>query len=260
MIIPPSFEGGVRLIELKQTMNLIPAASPNFDARRNGAQPELIVMHYTGMSSGAAALARLCDPAAKVSSHYLVEEDGRVFALVDESQRAWHAGLGYWRGRSDVNSRSIGIEIVNPGHEFGYRPFPRAQIAAVQDLSLAIIALHGITARNVIAHSDLAPCRKTDPGELFPWQQLAAAGVGLYPPSMTGRDETDDSLTTGDRNDRVRELQQGLADYGWPCPITGEFDSTTLFAVLAFQRHFRGARVDGIWDADCACRLAWLLG
>ena len=157
-------------------MQVIERPSPNFDARRGGQRPQLLVMHYTGMVSAAAALARLVDPAAQVSCHYLVAEDGAVTRLVDETHRAWHAGMGFWRGRGDVNSRSIGIEIVNPGHEFGYRRFPAAQILAVQELSLAVMARHGIAAQGVIGHSDLAPTRKLDPGELFPWSQLAEQG------------------------------------------------------------------------------------
>ncbi|MDI9409306.1 MAG: N-acetylmuramoyl-L-alanine amidase [Candidatus Pacebacteria bacterium] len=241
-------------------MQIITSPSPNFDERRNGARPELIVMHYTGMESGAAALARLCDAAAKVSSHYLVEEDGRVFALVEESQRAWHAGHGEWRRRDDINSHSIGIELVNPGHEFGYRPFPQAQIAAVRDLSLAIMARHGIVPQDVIAHSDLAPSRKTDPGELFPWEELAAAGVGVYPPPLTQHDENFVPLKCGDHGHLVTVMQEELIAYGWHCPTSGRFDQTTVEAVLAFQRHFRGSRVDGVWDGDCARIMNWLLG
>ena len=154
--------------------------SPNFNDRRDGDHITMLVLHYTGMQSGAAALERLCDPEAAVSAHYLVEEDGRIFQLVAEDKRAWHAGAGFWRGERDINSRSIGIEIVNPGHEFGYRPFPDPQMQAVEALSAAIVTRYKIDPINVIGHSDLAPVRKMDPGELFDWQRLAAIGVGLW--------------------------------------------------------------------------------
>ena len=159
-------------------IDLIPAPSPNFDMRR--APPDMLVLHYTGMETGEAALARLRDPEAKVSAHYLVEEDGRIFQLVPEERRAWHAGAGGWRGEDDCNAASIGIEIVNPGHEFGYRLFPEAQIAAVIALIGDIRDRWTIPDNRIIAHSDLAPARKTDPGELFPWKRLAEAGHGLW--------------------------------------------------------------------------------
>ncbi len=145
----------------------------------------MLVLHYTGMQTAAAALARLCDPAAKVSSHYLVDEDGAVHALVEEQNRAWHAGVSFWRGATGLNDRSIGIEIVNPGHEFGYRPFPPVQMRAVRALCHGILARWpGIVARNVVAHSDIAPNRKQDPGELFDWRGLAQAGIGLWTDSF----------------------------------------------------------------------------
>ena len=154
-------------------MDLIPAPSPNFDARK--APPDMIVLHYTGMRGGEAALARLRDPAAKVSAHYLVEEDGRVFSLVAEERRAWHAGKSFWRGEKDINSVSIGVEIVNPGHEFGYRPFPDAQIAAVIELLGEVRGRWDVADARILGHSDVAPGRKQDPGELFPWKRLAEA-------------------------------------------------------------------------------------
>ncbi|MCX8501291.1 MAG: N-acetylmuramoyl-L-alanine amidase [Alphaproteobacteria bacterium] len=241
-------------------MRLIERASPNFDNRRGGLRPELLVMHYTGMVSAAAALARLVDPAAQVSCHYLVAEDGEITQLVAESHRAWHAGAGFWRGRGDVNSRSIGIEIVNPGHEFGYRRFPAAQIQAVAELSLAVMARHGIAAAGVIGHSDLAQTRKLDPGELFPWPRLAEEGVGLYPPLDLRPNLNLAPLAIGAHGEQVAILQMALANYGWSCPVTEVYDSATWFAVVAFQRHFRPVRIDGVWDNDCAARLEWLAG
>ncbi|PKR54925.1 N-acetylmuramoyl-L-alanine amidase [Thalassospira marina] len=155
--------------------------SPNFGDRPADCAIDMLVLHYTGMPSGEAALARMCDPASQVSAHYMVEEDGCIYQLVTEAKRAWHAGRGQWRGCTDVNSRSIGIEIVNPGHEFGYRPFAVRQMDAVIALCKAILGRHTIPAHNIIAHSDMAPERKEDPGELFPWEQFAVEGIGLWP-------------------------------------------------------------------------------
>lgn len=155
--------------------------SPNHDERPPGTPIDMLVLHYTGMASARAALDRLCDPAARVSSHYVVEEDGLVWSLAPEARRAWHAGVSFWRGHRTLNDRSVGIEIVNPGHEWGYRPFPALQMEAVCDLCLDILARHPIPARNVVGHSDIAPDRKQDPGELFDWEGLARNGVGLWP-------------------------------------------------------------------------------
>ncbi len=152
--------------------------SPNFGPRPDGIVIDMLVIHYTGMPSGAAALRRLCDPVAEVSAHYLIEEDGRLFRLVGEAERAWHAGVASWRGESNINDRSIGIELVNPGHDYGYRPFPAAQMAALIALAGDILTRHPILTRNVVGHSDVAPSRKQDPGELFDWHALAAAGIG----------------------------------------------------------------------------------
>ncbi len=163
--------------------------SPNHDARPDGQAVDILLLHYTGMKSAEAALARLCDPAAKVSAHYVIDEDGTLTRLVDEARRAWHAGVSSWAGDSGVNARSIGIELVNPGHEFGYRPFPAPQMAALTALARDILARHAIPPQRVLGHSDVAPTRKQDPGELFDWEALAAAGIGLWPPraSASGR-------------------------------------------------------------------------
>lgn len=203
--------------------------SPNFGPRKD-TPIDLLVLHYTGMGDAASALARLCDPAAEVSAHYFVDEDGTVLRLVDETQRAWHAGASRWRGIADVNSRSIGIEIVNPGHAFGYRDFPAPQMQSVIELSLQILARHpAIVPRNVLAHSDVAPTRKIDPGEKFDWRALAARGIGLFPdaPQATTRD-----------------LVSLLRDYGYDVG-----DETA--AIAAFQRRFRVARIDGVGDEEC---------
>ena len=190
-------------------MNLIDAPSPNFDRRT--APPDMIVLHYTGMPTGEEALARLRDPAAKVSSHYLVEEDGRVFRLVPEERRAWHAGVSFWKGETDLNTRSIGVEIVNPGHEFGYRPFPDAQIAAVIALVSDIRSRWMVEDSRIVGHSDIAPERKEDPGELFPWERLAKAGHGLWvePPPAPGA-----PLAEGEEGAGVFALQAGFTRLG----------------------------------------------
>ena len=159
-------------------MSFIQAPSPNFDARVR--PPDMIVLHYTGMPTGEAALAKMCDPAAKVSAHYMVEEDGRIFSLVPEERRAWHAGKSFWKGETDINAVSVGIEVVNPGHEFGYRPFPEAQIEALADLIADVRSRWTIPDARILGHADVAPARKEDPGELFPWKQLAEAGHGLW--------------------------------------------------------------------------------
>jgi N-acetylmuramoyl-L-alanine amidase len=213
--------------------------SPNQDGRPDGLPIDMLVLHYTGMRSGAEAIARLRDPAARVSCHYVVEEDGAVFRLVPEERRAWHAGVSRWRGQDGLNGRSIGIEIVNPGHEWGYRPFPALQIAAVCDLCLDLLARHPIPARNVVAHSDIAPDRKQDPGELFDWEALAANGVGLWP-----REDAEPVAAA--------EAAALLGAIGYrtdlPLPVL----------LAAFQRRWRPARVDGLADAGTLGRLAAL--
>ena len=161
--------------------------SPNFDARPVDAPLDILLLHYTGMETGAAAVARLCDPVARVSAHYTVDEDGTIFSHVPEECRAWHAGISYWAGARDINARSIGIEVVNPGHEFGYRSFPATQVEAVIRLSQDIVRRRSIPAARVLGHSDVAPACKIDPGELFPWGALALEGVGLWPQTRRDR-------------------------------------------------------------------------
>ncbi|GGE42205.1 N-acetylmuramoyl-L-alanine amidase [Agaricicola taiwanensis] len=233
------------------------APSPNHDARPEGQEIDILLLHYTGMASAEAAIERLTSPDSKVSCHYLVHEDGCVVQMVPESRRAWHAGLGSWAGDSDINARSVGIEIVNPGHEFGYRPFPDAQIQSVILLGKDICARHGIPPERVLAHSDTAPRRKQDPGELFPWDALAVAGLGHWvepAPISGGR-----FLSEGDRGEPVEALQAMLALYGYAMDINGHFDGATRSIVEAFQRHFRPARVDGIADGSTVTTLRNLL-
>ena len=219
---------------------IIECPSPNHDARASPVT--MLVLHYTGMADAASAIERLTDPAAKVSSHYLVTEDGQVLRMVDETRRAWHAGLSSWRGVTDVNSASIGIEIVNPGHEFGYRPFPREQMEALLPLVADIVQRHGIARANVVGHSDVAPARKVDPGELFDWELLARHRLALARP------------------------RTGLADPHWtPGGFLLALDrfgydvADGPAAVRAFQRRFRPETIDGIADGECRAILLSLL-
>jgi N-acetylmuramoyl-L-alanine amidase len=239
--------------------DLIARPSPNHDARPTGQPVDILLLHYTGMQSAEAALERLCDPAARVSSHYLIDENGACYRLVPEARRAWHAGVSAWAGSSEVNARSIGIELVNPGHEFGYRPFPAPQMAALQALCLGILSRHPIPAHRVLGHSDVAPLRKQDPGELFDWAGLARAGIGLWPAPDAARAPDLASLGLGMTGEAVRALQSALAAYGYGIEPGGRFDSTTAAVVTAFQRHFRQARVDGIADGETQSVLAHLL-
>jgi N-acetylmuramoyl-L-alanine amidase len=231
--------------------------SPNHGPRADGGQIDILLMHYTQMESGEAALKWLCDPRSNVSSHYLVFEDGGVVRLVDEERRAYHAGVSVWAGETDINSRSIGIEIVNPGHEGGYRPFPPAQIDALIALSRAILSRHPIPPERVLAHSDVAPLRKQDPGELFPWQQLHDEGVGYYLTPVPPGDE--EGLMVGDRGAEIVLLKTKFRQYGYGLVETDEFDREMEAVVSAFQRHFRPARIDGIADASTQETLGRLL-
>jgi len=221
-------------------MEFVERPSPNFDER---ALPvSMIVLHYTGMPSAEGALDRLTSPDAKVSSHYFLDEYGTIYRLVDESKRAWHAGKSRWRGITDVNSASVGIEIVNPGHEFGYRPFPDEQIAALIPLVADIKDRHGISRGNVVGHSDIAPARKEDPGELFPWEALAKRRLALPSPS---RDLVDPFWTDAG-------FLLALERFGYDVTEAQK-------AVIAFQRRFRPGRIDGMIDGECRAKLLALL-
>jgi N-acetylmuramoyl-L-alanine amidase len=221
-------------------MDMIDTPSPNFDER--SLPVSMIVLHYTGMVDAASAIARLTSPEAKVSAHYLVAEDGQVVRMVSEDKRAWHAGTSYWRGVTDINSASVGIEIVNPGHEFGYRPFPDEQIAALIPLVSAIKDRHGIGRGNIVGHSDIAPARKDDPGELFPWEALARRRLALPSP--------------------VRDLMDPFwTDAGFLLALErfGYDVTDQQKAVIAFQRRFRPDCIDGIIDGECRAKLLSLL-
>ena len=225
----------------------IESPSPNFDARPEGQAVDILLLHYTGMASAQAALARMLDVTAKVSAHYCVDEDGLLYRLVPEDTRAWHAGAASWAGATNINDRSIGIELVNPGHEFGYRAFPEAQMACLIDLCREILGRHPIPPGRVLGHSDVAPLRKEDPGELFDWARLAAAGVGLWP------DGAEPGESPGEPPGEA-ELKRRLAAFGY-----GYLDQDFVAAIRSFQRHFRPAAITGEADAETAARLHALL-
>jgi N-acetylmuramoyl-L-alanine amidase len=225
-------------------LRIVQCPSPNHDERPEGAVIDILVLHYTGMRTAEEALARLCDPAAKVSAHYTVDRDGRVYAHVPESRRAWHAGVSYWAGERNVNARSIGIEIVNPGHEFGYVPFADVQISALIELAQGILSRHPIPPARVVAHSDVAPARKEDPGELFPWKCLAGFGIGLWPQQ-------------GPHSAVHSGIAHALSRYGYGVPP--DVDVPLEKVITAFQRHFRPSSLTGVWDDECAALLAGLL-
>lgn len=241
LVSPPASE--------RPALPILDLPSPNHDER--GVPVDMLILHYTGMKSAQAAIDRLRDPQAAVSSHYVVDEDGTVFRLVPEDRRAWHAGISHWRGHSALNARSIGIEIVNPGHQWGYRDFPALQMAAVCDLCLAILSRHDIPARNVVGHSDVAPDRKEDPGELFDWEALAANGVGLWPedaPDLGTRGAVRDAAT-------LRPVRAALAQIGYHVAPEGPLDPALSSVLRAFQRHWRPEAVTGQADDGTLVRL-----
>ena len=231
--------------------------SPNHGARQGYSAADSIILHYTGMESEEAALIRLCDPVAEVSCHYTVGADGTILQLVPEARRAWHAGKSYWAGETDMNSASIGIELMNGGHEFGMAPYPTAQIAALIALCQDIGRRHAILPSRILAHSDIAPFRKHDPGERFPWGQLADAGIGHYVvPQPLGEDAP---LKRGSNGEKVEALQGMLAIYGYDSAVSGLYGKKTEQLVAAFQRHFRPEVVDGKADLSTVATLRQLL-
>jgi N-acetylmuramoyl-L-alanine amidase len=231
--------------------------SPNLGERKDGRRPDILLLHYTGMRDAASAIQWLCNPLSQVSCHYVVLEDGRIFQLVPESARAWHAGVSAWQGETDVNSSSIGIEVVNRGHDFDYPDFPGVQVEAVTALCRDILSRHAIRPDHVLAHSDVAPRRKADPGEKFPWGRLHAGGVGHWvepAPLSAGR-----RFGPGEEGQPVRALQAMLAMYGYELELTGVYDEQTEAVVRAFQRHFRPTLVDGVADASTLATLHALI-
>ncbi|MEH6694259.1 MAG: N-acetylmuramoyl-L-alanine amidase [Hyphomonas sp.] len=243
-------------------MQVEQVASPNFNDRKHPV--DMLVLHYTGMETGEAALTRMCDPAAEVSAHYMVWEDGRITQLVSEDQRAWHAGVSIWQGDTDLNSRSVGIEIVNGGHDVPLTdgtlpPYPDSQIEALIALCTGILSRHTIPASRIVAHSDIAPARKTDPGEHFPWARLAAAGIGLWPSSgIISLDES--SLMPGDSGPAVNDLQNMLGAIGYGLEETGHFDETTRLVISAFQRRYVPDQITGAADPVTQERVALVYG
>ncbi len=233
---------------------MITQPSPNFNDRPKGIKIKYLILHYTGMATGEAALERLCDDRAKVSAHYLVEEDGRVYSLVPESKRAWHAGVASWEGDRDINGLSIGIELVNPGHDApeykgNYRPFPEAQMMALAELAKDILSRHKIVPWHILGHSDVAPNRKCDPGELFEWKWLASEGVGLWPKVIK-------DMSSGE----ALSIQEKLTKYGYVIESNGDIDQQIRNVICAFQRHFRPTDISGTFDQECHAILESLLG
>jgi len=232
-------------------------ASPNQGERKGGIKPNMLVLHYTGMADAESALGRLCSPTSEASAHYVVMEDGRVVQCVPESRRAWHAGQSGWEGESDINSCSIGIEIVNPGHDYGYPDFPKRQIAAVTTLCRSILTRYRIPPERVLGHSDVAPTRKRDPGEKFPWRTLHRSGIGLWvtpAPIVEGP-----IYVLGESNPAIAELQELLSRYGYAITPSGHLDGSTRDVIAAFQRHFRPENVDGVFDRSTLQTLRALL-
>jgi N-acetylmuramoyl-L-alanine amidase len=235
-------------------MQIRKCPSPNHDSRPAETPVDILLLHYTDMRSCVEAIERLRDPAARVSAHYCVAIDGSVHALVPEDRRAWHAGISSWAGAADINSRSIGIELDNPGHQFGYRPFAEAQMQALIELCRGILERHPIPAHRVLGHSDVAPARKIDPGELFDWRRMAAAGIGLWP-DATGFADPGAAATAG----AMAGVQSDLARFGYDVDVTGIADSRSCAALAAFQRHFNPCRITGEADGGTRRMLAALI-
>ncbi len=249
-------------------MRIVDYPSPNFDERNRPI--DLVVLHYTGMKDADTAIDRLRDPEpragvyampgetpedpsavlGKVSAHYVVEENGRILRLVPEDKRAWHAGAGEWAGEGDLNARSIGIEIVNGGHDFGLPDFEAKQIDAVVELVTDIAARNKLRRHQIVGHSDVAPARKADPGEKFPWKRLADAGVALWPRAVSAHGSPTDEMRQGDAHPRVRLLQAMLSEIGYWLDETSEYDENTELVVRAFQRRFRQSKCDGVADSE----------
>jgi N-acetylmuramoyl-L-alanine amidase len=238
-------------------LTFVDRPSPNRDDRPDGRKVDILILHYTGMETAQAAIDRLTDPEARVSAHYTIDEDGTVYRHVPEGRRAWHAGVSHWAGADQVNDRSVGIEIVNPGHEFGYRKFPERQMQSVIALSNEVIERHNIPAARVLGHSDVAPSRKMDPGEKFDWRWLSQEGIGVWLNEVPF--DTGPSVDATSAGPEIRRVQSLLADFGYGVPRSGEYDQETTDVVTAFQRHFRQHKVDGIADAETITTLEALL-
>lgn len=226
---------------------ILQSPSPNYNARASGKTIRHIILHYTGMPEPDMSRAQLCDPKSEVSAHYLIERTGQIWQLVPESERAWHAGISYWQGETDMNSVSVGIELVNRGHQWGYQEFPSGQITACVELVRGIMERHAIPPRHILAHSDIAPQRKEDPGELFPWQELAQQGIGFWPKDHTEVNNTPPLSLT--------EARALLRRIGYDCSQDGEYDMPLRRVLLAFQRHWLPHHLSGLADTKTATRL-----
>lgn len=225
------------------------APSPNIGVRRGGGRIDFLILHYTGLETARRSIEVLCDPRCEVSCHYLIDDDGAITQMVGEGDRAWHAGLSSWHSVEDINSHSIGIEIQNPGHANGYPVFPEAQMTAVEALAGDIIQRYRIRPENVLAHSDIAPQRKIDPGEKFDWARLAQAGIGHWvKPRAAGPHDGTHDYSEARPDPRVAQAQELLASYGYRVARDGVLDAATQKVIAAFQRHFRPERVDGMPD------------
>ncbi len=233
--------------------------SANCDNRPKGIEIDTIIYHYTGMRSHEEALSRLCDVNAKVSAHYMVLENGEIIRLVAEEMQAWHAGISCWNGKAALNENSIGIEIVNPGHEFGYKKFPQIQMDAVLALSLDILSRHKVPKRNIIGHSDVAPLRKKDPGELFDWRFLAENGVGTWPIVEGVRNPEKVLAVFGDDNDSVLNIQEKLSNYGYHLKKDGYYGEKTEDTIVAFKRHFIQDDMNAFWNSRAMATIDALL-
>lgn len=231
--------------------------SPNFDSRSDQLI-DVLVLHYTDMLTAEDAVSHLQNPESKVSAHYVVSEEGKIYSLVAEEERAWHAGESHWRGHNNLNARSIGIELANTGHSHGYKPFPAAQMAATTILCHEILNRHDIPPRNVVGHSDIAFLRKQDPGHLFDWQHLAREQIGIFP--FDARPMIGSAQEPGDTGTKVMRLQTSLSNWGYGLKLDGDYGIKTEKCVMAFQRHYRPAKVDGVWDDECSGLLAALHG
>lgn len=230
--------------------------SPNIGVRRGTTDPTLLILHYTGLETAQRSIDVLCDPICEVSCHYLIDVDGRVTQMVRETDRAWHAGRSFWRGETDINSLSVGIEIQNPGHAHGYPDFPEAQMIAVEQLALDIVTRYGMRPDNVLAHSDIAPQRKIDPGEKFDWARLNRAGVGHWvAPQSLAETLVQSDFDAKVPDQRVQICQEQLAQYGYGVATDGRLDDATERVISAFQRHFRPGRVDGLPDSSTIATL-----
>lgn len=246
---------------IKQAQSALVGAihpSPNIEPRKNGMTPDILLLHYTGMLSAEKAIQWLAHPGSGVSCHYVIDRDGKITQMVAEDMRAWHAGVSFWAGETDINSRSIGIEIDNPGHELGYLEFPEAQMHAVEVLARDIVGRWTIPPERVLAHSDVAPSRKIDPGEKFDWARLARGGIGHWV-APEPVDANDFGLGHGEGGALVTEAQDLLRRYGYNVTVCGDYDRATEMAVRAFQLHFRAARVDGRLDQSTLGTLRRLL-